>query len=143
MSKQDLERIDDLGMAAWDGHKPDDFVDLFADEFVWNDLTRPEPMRTKDDAKGYVQSWLTAFPDIRVRTTNRVVGEDSVAAEIEFTGTNSGPLVMGGREIPPTGRNVVGRGAYFFRVDEGKIAQFSSHPDAAGMMAQLGLMPEA
>jgi hypothetical protein len=27
--KEDLERIDELGMAAWDDHKPDAFVDWF------------------------------------------------------------------------------------------------------------------
>jgi steroid delta-isomerase-like uncharacterized protein len=142
MSKEDLERIDDLGMGAWDDHKPEAFVDLFADEFVWRDLTVPEPMRTSDEAVAYMQSWFTAFPDMRVRTTNRVIGEDSIAAEIEFTGTNTGLLAMGGMEIPATGRSVVGRGAYFVRVRDGKVVEFSSHPDAAGMMAQLGLMPQ-
>ena len=46
MSKQELERIDDLGMAAWDNHKPDAFADLFADEFVLRDMTVPEPLQT-------------------------------------------------------------------------------------------------
>ena len=142
MSKEDLERIDDLGMGAWDDHKPEAFVDLFADEFVWRDLTVPEPMRTSDEAVAYMQSWFTAFPDMRVRTTNRVIGQDSIAAEIEFTGTNMGLLAMGGMEIPATGKSVVGRGAYFVRVTDGKVVEFSSHPDAAGMMAQLGLMPQ-
>jgi hypothetical protein len=36
---------------------------------------------------------------------------------------------------------VVGRGAYFVRVRDGKVVEFSSHPDAAGLMVQLGLMP--
>jgi steroid delta-isomerase-like uncharacterized protein len=143
MSNEDLERIDDLGMAAWDAHKPEAFVDLFADEFVWRDLTVPEPMRTSDEAMAYMQSWFTAFPDMQVRTTNRVIGQDSIAAEIEFTGTNTGPLAMGGMQVPATGKSVVGRGAYFVRVTEGKVVEFSSHPDAAGMMAQLGLMPQS
>ena len=142
MSNEDLERIDELGMAAWDNHKPEAFVDLFADEFVWRDLTVPEPMRTSDEAVAYMQSWFTAFPDMRVRTTNRVIGRDSIAAEIEFTGTNTGPLAMGGMQIPATGKSVVGHGAYFVRVRDGKVVEFSSHPDAAGMMAQLGLMPQ-
>src|SRR5665647_1891259 len=101
MSKQELERIDDRGMAAWDNHKPDAFADLFADEFVLRDTTLPEPLHTVYEAVAYAQSWFTAFPDMHVRTTNRIVGEDSVAAEIEFTGTNTGPLVMGGMELPP------------------------------------------
>jgi steroid delta-isomerase-like uncharacterized protein len=141
MSKEDLERLDELGMAAWDNHKPEAFVDLFADEFVMRDLTLPEPMRAKEQVRQYMQGWFTAFPDMRVRTTNRVVGEDSVAAELEFTATNTGPLAMGGTQIPATGRSVVGRGAYFARVKNGRIVEFSAHPDAAGLMMQLGLMP--
>lgn len=142
MSKEDLERLDDLGMASWDNHKPDAFAELFADEFVLKDLTVPEPIRTRNGAEAYVEAWITAFPDLRVRTTNRVIGEDSVAAEVEFTGTNTGPLVMGGMELPPTGKSVVGHGAYFVHVKDGRVVEFSAHPDAAGMMMQLGLMPQ-
>ena len=130
-SKEELAQMDDQGMAAWDKHDPDAFVGLFAHEFVWRDLTVPEEMRTPDQAKQYMQGWFTAFPDMRVRTTNRVLGEDSVAAEVEFTGTNTGPLSMGGMEMPATGKSVVGNGAYFARVRDGKIVEFSSHPDDA------------
>ena len=85
---------------------------------------------------------MTAFPDMLVKQTNRVVGDDAVAAEVEFSGTNSGPLVMAGNEVPPTNRTVSARGTYIARVRDGKIVEFSSHPDAAGMMMQLGLMPQ-
>ena len=141
MSRQEVERTDDQGIAAWDTHDPDGFVALLADEFVWHDSTLPEPMRSKDEARQYVQAWLTAFPDMRITRTNRLIDEDRVAGELEFTGTNSGPLMMGGREIPPTGRPVQGHGTYFARVDNGKIVEFSTHPDVAEMMMQLGLMP--
>ncbi len=139
---RDIERIDDQGMAAWDGHDVDAFMNLLADGFIWTDLTLPEPMRTKDQARQYMQAWFTAFPDMRVRQTNRVVSDDAAAAEVEFTGTNTGPMMMAGTEIPPTGKSVVGRGAYFARVEDGKVVQFSSHPDVAGLMMQLGFMPE-
>ncbi len=143
MLKQELERIDDLGMAAWDTHKTDSFLDLFADEFEWSDDTVPQSMHSKDEAAAYMQNWFTAFPDLHARTVNRVIGDDAVAAEIEFTGTNSGPLAMGGMELPATGKSVVGKGTYFARVRDGKVIEFHSHPDAAGMMAQLGLMPQS
>ena len=143
MSKQELERLSDLGIGAWDDHKADAFADLFADDFVLRDTTVPEPLHTRDEAIAYCENWFTAFPDLRVHTTNRVVGEDSVAGELEFSGTNTGTLAMGGMELPATNKSVVGRGSYFARVKEGKIVEFSSHPDAAGMMVQLGLMPGA
>jgi predicted ester cyclase len=77
-----------------------------------------------------------------VKQTNRVVSDDAVAAEVQFTGTNTGPMMMGGKEIPPTGKSVIGKGTYFARVMGGKVVEFNSYPDIAGMMMQLGFMPQ-
>jgi predicted ester cyclase len=76
-----------------------------------------------------------------VKQTNRVVSDDAVASEVEFTGTNTGPMMMAGKEVPPTGKSVRGTGTYFARVRDGKIVEFNSHPDVANMMMQLGFMP--
>jgi predicted ester cyclase len=143
VSKEELERLDDQGMAAWDAHDGNAWVDLFADDFVWHDWTTPEPIRDREGALQYFNGWMQAFPDMRVTTVDRVVGEDAVAAEIEFSGTNTGSLMMGGMELPPTNKSVTGRGSYIARVRDNKIIEFRSHPDAAGMMMQLGLMPPA
>ncbi|TMK55300.1 MAG: ester cyclase [Actinobacteria bacterium] len=141
MAKKDLERLDDQGLAAWDSHDADAFLALFAKDFVWHDWTTPDPIKTKKDARAYFNSWVTAFPDMRTKLISRVVGNDSIATEIEFYGTNTGPMSMGGVEIPPTNKSVVGRGSYIARVKDGKVVEFRSHPDAAGMMMQLGLVP--
>ena len=142
MSREDIERIDDEGMAAWDKHDPDAFVSIFADDFVVNDVAMPEPIRDKDGARAYAQAWFTAFPDMSIKQTNRVVSDDAVAAEVEFTGTNTGPMMMGGNEVPPTGKMVVGRGTYFARVQNGMVVEFNSYPDIAGLMMQLGFLPK-
>jgi predicted ester cyclase len=99
-------------------------------------------MTDKDSIRQYFNSWMTAFPDMKIKSVKRVVEDDSVATEIEFTGTNSGPMMMGGNEIPPTTKSVTGRGSYMARIKDGKIVEFSSHPDIAGMMMQLGMMPQ-
>ena len=142
MSKEEVQRIDDQGMAAWDSHDADRFVGLLADNFVWHDWTVPEPMRDKNSARAYFSGWVTAFPDMKTRQVSRVLSDDAVAVEIEFTGTNSGPMNMGGHEIPPTNKSVVGRGSYMARIEGGKIVEFRSHPDVAGLMMQLGFMPQ-
>ena len=141
MNKEEIERLDDQGMTSWDSHDPQAFVDMFADVFVINDIASPEPITTKDGVRAYAQAWFTAFPDMSVKQMNRVVGEDAVAAEVQFTGTNTGPMMMAGKEIPPTGKGVVGKGTYFARAKDGKIVEFNSYPDIAGMMMQLGFMP--
>ncbi len=113
---------------------------MFADDFVCNDWTVPEPMRDKEAIRQYFNAWMTAFPDMRAKQANRVVGDDAVAAEFEFTGTNTGTMKMRGMEMPPTNKTVVGRGSYIARAKDGKVVEFSAHPDAAGIMMQLGLM---
>ena len=100
-------------------------------------------MRSKAAMRQYIQSWFTAFPDMYATTKNRVVNEDQVAAEVEFSGTNSGPLQMapGMPAIPATGKKVMGKGTYFVRIRNGKAVEVHTYPDAAGMMMQLGLVP--
>lgn len=140
MNRQELERMDEQGMAAWDNHDVEAWVNMFADDFVCNDWTVPEPMRDKAAIRQYFNAWMTAFPDMSAKQTNRVVGDDAVAAEFEFTGTNTGTMNMGGMEMPPTNKTVVGRGSYIARAKDGKVVEFNAHPDAAGIMMQLGLM---
>ena len=141
MSREEIERLDRQGLAAWDSHDPDAFVSMFADDFVWFDWTVPEPMRDREAARQYFNGWVTAFPDMKTTSVSRVVGDDAVATEIEWSGTNTGPMVMGGNQIPPTNKSVTGRGTYFARFRDGKVVEFRSHPDVAGVMMQLGKMP--
>ena len=42
---------------------------------------------------------------------------------------------------PATNKTVIGRGSYMAFVRGGKVVEFRSHPDAAGIMMQLGLVP--
>jgi len=141
MSREEIERLDRQSLAAWDSHDPDAFVRMFADDFVWYDWTVPEPMRDREAARQYFNGWVTAFPDMKTTSVSRVVGDDAVATEIEWSGTNTGPMVMGGNQIPPTNKSVTGRGTYFARFRDGKVVEFRSHPDVAGVMMQLGMMP--
>ena len=106
---------DDRGIAAWDTHDVDAFAAMFADNFVYTDDTVQGAMTSLDQVREFMSGWFTAFPDMKVKEQNRVVGDDTVAAEVEFTGTNGGPLSMGGMELPATGRQITGHGTYFVR----------------------------
>lgn len=141
MSRAEVEQLDDRGLAAWDQHNTAEFTGLLADDFTFSDVMTPEPFHSREQVKSYMDAWFSAFPDMHLKTTRRVVSDDEVAAEVEFTGTNTGPLRMGNQEIPATGKSVVGSGTYFASIRDGKIVSFRVHPDVASMMGQLGLMP--
>ena len=143
MSIQENIRLDEEFIAAWNAHNADRALELLSEDVVWQDVASPEAMRGKAAIRSYLQGWFTAFPDLNARMKNRVVTEEQVAAEVEFTGTNSGPLQMapGAPAIPATGKQVRGKGTYFVRIRNGKGVEVHSYPDAAGLMMQLGLMP--
>jgi steroid delta-isomerase-like uncharacterized protein len=143
MSIQDNLRLDEEEIAAWNAHDVERAVAIFPDDVVWHDTGSPQPLKGKDALRQYLQAWFTAFPDIQITVKNRVVTEDQVAAEVEFSGTNKGPLQLAPNApaIPVTGKKVLGKGTYFVRFKNGKPVEVHSYPDAAGMMAQLGLMP--
>jgi len=131
---------------AWsglDGLFLEDDLTVVNLECAPSDLGSPEPLHGKDAARQLIRGWFAAFPDLDSVVKNRVVTEDQVAVEVEFTGTNTGPLQMaaGAPAIPATGKKVQNRGVYFLRIRNGKGVEVHSYPDAAGLMMQLGLMP--
>lgn len=144
MSIQGNIKLDEEFMASWNAHDANATLAVLADDTVWQDIGNPEPMRSKTEIRQYVQSWFTAFPDMQASVKNRVVTEDQVAVEVEFTGINTGPLQMapGAPAIPATGKRVLGKGVYFIRIRNGKAIEVHTYPDRAGMMMQLGLMPK-
>lgn len=144
MSVQENTRIDEEFIAAWNIHNPDRAIALLSDDATWRDVGSSKPLR-KAEIREYLQNWFTAFPDLKAVVKNRVVTDDQIAAEIEFTGTNTGPLQMmpDTPAIPPTGKKVMSTGTYFVRVRNGKGVEVHNYPDGAGLMKQLGLMPSS
>ena len=143
MSVQDNLKLDEENFAAWNAHDIDRSLAIYSDDIVWIDVGSPQPMHGKEAVRQYIQAWFSAFPDIKITVTNRLVTEDQVAGELEFTGTNGGPLQFspGMPAIPATGKKANSKATYFVRIKDGKAVEVHTYPDTAGMMMQLGLMP--
>jgi steroid delta-isomerase-like uncharacterized protein len=116
------------------------------DEFYANDyryeapgLPGPADLET---ARGYVQGFLTAFPDLHFELRDKVAQGDLVAVSWVSTGTHSGPLrTPSGATLPATNKKVNGQGGSFYRFKNGKITSSAIHWDMATLLSQLGLMP--
>ena len=89
MSVQDNLKFDEENFAAWNNHDVDGSLELYSDDIVWQDVGIPEPLRGKEAVRQYVQGWFSAFPDIKLTVTNRLVTEDQVAGELEWSGTHT------------------------------------------------------
>jgi steroid delta-isomerase-like uncharacterized protein len=143
MSIQENLKLDEANFVAWNAHDIDGSLAIYSDDIVWIDVGVPEPLRGKEAVRQYIQGWFSAFPDINITVKNRLVTEEQIAGELEWSGTQSGPLQLapGAPALPPTGKKVIGKATYFVRAKDGKAVEVHTYPDNAGLMMQLGLMP--
>ncbi len=99
-------------------------------------------LRGPEQIGAYMQGLLTAFPDMRITVRKLVADGDSVAAEVRFTGTHSGPMHMPTGEVPPTGRTIDVEAADFITVENGLVTSWRVYLDSMIFMRQLGLLPQ-
>ena len=92
-----------------------------------------------DQISTYMQTFFTAFPDLRIEVESMLEVDDAVATEVRFIGTHTGPLAGPGGELPATGKPVDLPGADFIRVSNGKVSSWHVYYDAGTFMSQLGL----
>ena len=126
-------------------------VESFVEEF-WNqgnlsaadELIAPEAqihlpageMVDIDGLKGFSAAFRGSFPDWHSTVEELVAEGDRVAERWTGRGTHRGEL----QGIAPTGKRVEVPGSVFYRIVEGKIAEFRGQLDMMGMMQQLDLI---
>jgi len=76
---------------------------LFAEDATGWDPTLPAAVKGPKAIQQYFRDQFKTFPDANIRTLSTIESSDAVAAEIEWTGTQKGPIEMPGQPaIPPT-----------------------------------------
>jgi len=129
---------------AWNRHDVQKAVSYYHEDIVWRDYSMPESFEGIDGATQVYKMWVTAFPDLQIRVLNKLVGDDIVAVQFEFTGTHTGPLNGPDMNVPPTNRKVTVSDAAFCKFRNGKLIEVHDYPDVQGFMTQLGLhQPQA
>jgi steroid delta-isomerase-like uncharacterized protein len=76
------------------------------------------------------------FPDIRFFLEDLVAEDDLVAARYYWKATQTGTFLG----LAPTGKQVVVRGMYFYRLADGKLVEHWDSVDQLGLMQQLGII---
>lgn len=140
MNVNELLTLHEQVVDSWNRHDSKKFLTYLDENIVLYDTSLPKPVKGKLEAEKYFNLWTTAFPDFKMKTINTVIAGDYVAAEIECTGTHTGPLRIGEQpEIPPTNKRAINRMSFFAKIRDGKTLEVRTYPDVAGMMIQLGL----
>lgn len=89
----------------------------------------------------YSRSWISAFPDLQFSQLKLVAGGDeTVVAEYELRGTQTGPLVTPRGHIPPTLAEVEVRFCDVIEFREGMISHIRTYFDAVSLLRHFGLI---
>jgi steroid delta-isomerase-like uncharacterized protein len=109
-----------------------------ADELMTRDAVIHEPVAgTPDDLKAVATMIRSAFPDWHSTLEEMLVEGDRVVERWTGRGTHHGEFLG----IPPTGKSVAVPGVVFYRIADGKIAEFRGQFDRMSLMQQLGVIP--
>jgi steroid delta-isomerase-like uncharacterized protein len=123
--------------AAFEAKKDADFVATMADTVEWDDMTQPQTMKGKADAKKFMKEMTTGFPDLKGTITNTWAVGDYVITENQWTGTHKGTFFG----MPATKKPVTSKLVDVVQLKDGKIVRGWSYSNAADVIQQLGMMP--
>jgi len=141
MNTAQLEAYMNELVDVFNRHEADAFAAFYTQNATAYDPQYAEQLKGRDAIKKDIEDFFTALPDVRAKVLSSVAGGDTIAFEVEMTGTHNGPLVTPDGNVPPTNRPVRFLGSRVIRFNpQGQITSCNRYYDLAGIMQQLGLM---
>jgi steroid delta-isomerase-like uncharacterized protein len=123
---------------AMNSHDMDRVAACFSPHYQGVDVNEPAPQLGRVGIRQAMSRYLAAFPDLRFTQEDAVIEGDRVALQWTAHATHQGTVL----HIPPTGKQVVVRGATFLTLQGGQIVSASYIWDVASMLREIGLLPE-
>lgn len=108
----------------------------YTDDVYFEDVSVPEPCRTKDEMRDFMAVFYRGFPDLHIEVRKCVAGEDNtVTAEYDLMGTHTGTFV----DRAPTGRSFRIKAVSVYEHNGRLFTRETVYYDSASLFGQLGL----
>jgi steroid delta-isomerase-like uncharacterized protein len=116
-----------------------DFRATLAPDAVYEEVPTGQRAAGVEQFVATMQRWKLGFPDLRAQVVRGYTTSDRVIAELEWSGTQTGPLDTGIGVVPPSRRPARLSGVIVFSMRAGRIVQARSYFDLMTLLAQLGV----
>jgi steroid delta-isomerase-like uncharacterized protein len=127
-----------LALRSWEAaNNPDTIDEVYAADLVWHEPD--QDIRGYEQAKQFVSTFFTAFPDLNATVEDVIAEGDKVVTRWTIRGTHQGEIEEFG---PPTGKQAELQGISIHRIADGKIVEEWNRYDNLSLLQQLGLAPE-
>jgi steroid delta-isomerase-like uncharacterized protein len=137
MSEQNKEIVRRVYTDVQDKQNLQAIDDLFAKDVVVHDPFMGD-VQGIEAYRQLTALFASGFPGHKTSLDLFIADGDYVAILHTHRATNNGSF-MG---TPPTGKSITVRGLELYRLQNGKVVEFWRHDDDAGLLRQLGLLPE-
>ena len=134
----DLAAYADIINQAWNSHDIQRVISFYSPDYIGSDVGQATLLHGHAGLQAMLETHWEAFPDLQFVVTNTVTQGSRVAIVWVAEGTHQGPIM----NIPPTGHKVQVRGVSIIDVEDGLVVRGEYIWDLAGMLRNMGLLPE-
>lgn len=123
---------------AWNSRVDEVILPFYTYDYVVEDITAGRVREGWEGLRQWTKSVFTAFPNLHYTLVDCVEKEDKLVLHWLAKGNHQGPLM----KIPATGKNVFIHGMSILQLENGKIKYGQVMWDLAGVLRQIGLLPQ-
>ncbi len=135
----DLEKHLGLFAAA----KWNEWKESNAKDVIYEEIPIHTRVKGADEYLKAVERWKRAFPDLHATVLNRFTSGDRIFAEIEWEGTQTGPLETPFGPIAASNKRGILKAALYITLKNDKVIEMHHYFDMVTLLANIGVAPFA
>ena len=140
----DNQGAEKVARAIVDAHSASDWAGAkksLAPDSVYEEYGTQRRIEGSDAIVAALQGWKVAFPDVKGTVNKALAVENTVALEVTWRGTHTGPLETPNGSIPASGKAFTLVTAWTFDVQNDKIQNSRHYFDILTLLQQIGAAP--
>jgi steroid delta-isomerase-like uncharacterized protein len=137
MVKIAREQVDAFSRGDWELLRG-----TLASDSRYNELGTQRKIEGPEKIVELFKAWKQAFPDGAGTVTSVVSSANTVALEVTWKGTHTGPLTTAEGTIPASGKRQETPAAIFFTFEGDKIKESRHYCDSLTLLKQIGAQPK-
>jgi steroid delta-isomerase-like uncharacterized protein len=135
LAKIAREAVDAFNASDWERTKA-----LIAPDYLYNEVGTQRRIQGPEEVVAALQGWKQAMPDAKGTVTSALASGNTVALEIIWEGTHTGPLEGPTGTIPASGKRQVTPAAQILIFDGDKIKENHHYFDMMSLLKQIGAL---
>jgi steroid delta-isomerase-like uncharacterized protein len=137
MVKIAREQVDAFSRGDWELLRG-----TLASDSRYNELGTQRKIEGPEKIVELFKAWKQAFPDGAGTVTSVVSSANTVALEVTWKGTHTGPLTTAEGTIPASGKRQETPAGIFFTFEGDKIKESRHYFDSLTLLTQIGAQPK-